>query len=125
MTNEELEKLLGKIQFQITTIGQAIDYERYPMEALVISMDWGREELNTAHDIFEKWEKILEEGKEMNSHAFEKDFADALNLNYQGLKPVVLSLYRNGQWTDVCEAYVDSFNGKASVEYREIMDRPR
>lgn len=125
MTNEELEKLLGKIQFQITTIGQAIDYERYPMEALIISMDWGREELNIAHDIFEKWEKILEEGKEMNSHAFDKDFADALNLNYQGLKPVVLSLYRNGQWTDVCEAYVDSFNGKASVEYREIMDRPR
>ena len=125
MTNEEIGKILEKIKFQIASIGQAIDFDRYPVESLIISMDWGREELNLAHDVFEKWDVMLEAGEGMNSSAFEADFSESLGLNYQGLKSVVLSFYRNGQWTNVCEAYVDSFDGKASIEYREIVNRPR
>lgn len=123
MTNEEIAQTLEKLQFQISTIGQAMDYDRHPVETLIISMDWGRQELNGAHDIFEKWDEMLEGGEAMSRHAFEKDFSDALELNYQGLKSVVLAFYRNGQWTNVCEAYVDSFDGRASMEYREIVNR--
>ena len=125
MTNEEIEKILEKMKFQIATIGQAIDFDRHPVESLIISMDWGREELNLAHDVFEKWDAKIETGERISSSAFEADFSKSLGLSYQGLKPVVLSFYKNGQWTNVCEAYVDSFDGKAPIEYREIMNRPR
>lgn len=125
MTNEEIGKILEKMKFQIATIGQAIDFDRHPLESLIISMNWGKEELDLAHDVFEKWDAKLEAGEEINSYAFEADFSKSLGLNYQGIKPVVLSFYKNGQWTNVCEAYVDSFDGRASIEYREIMNRPR
>lgn len=125
MTNEEIEKTLEKMKFQIATIGQSIDFDRHPVEALIISMDWGKGELNLAHDVFEKWDAKLEAGEGLSSYAFEADFSDSLGLNYQEIKPVVLSFYRNGQWTNVCEAYVDSFDGKAPIEYREIVNRPR
>lgn len=125
MTNEEIEKILEKMKFQIATIGQAIDFDRHPVESLIISMDWGQKEINLAHDVFEKWDKKLEAGEDISSYEFEADFSESLGLNYQRVKPVILSFYRNGQWTNVCEAYVDSFDGKASIEYREIMNRPR
>lgn len=53
----------------------------------------------------------------MNSGSFEHGFQESLGVNYQGLKSIVLAFYRNSQWTNVCEAYVDSFGKTPSVEF--------
>lgn len=125
MTNEELYKAFQRLSYHVELLGNTIDSHAYPIEALILSMNWNKEDLDKAHDVFERWETILESGEKMNNFKFEKDFEDALGVSYQGLKPIVLAFYRNSLWTNVCEAYVDSFDGKASIEYREIMNRDR
>ena len=125
MNNQEVVEAFEKLRYQVSLLGEAIDHESHPVESLVISMDWSRSDLNKAHDIFEKWEKQLEQGKVMSSAEFEADFNDELGISYQGVKSIILAFYRNGQWTDVCEAYVDSFGGSPALEYHSIMRRER
>ncbi len=125
MNDDEIIELLAKLKYQVETLGQTIDHKTYPVEALILSKDWGPSELDKAHDIFERWDKNLGNGGKMEGGLFEHDFQEALNVNYQGLKSIVLAFYRNSQWTSVCEAYVDSFGKSPSVEFFEIANRRR
>jgi len=125
MTNEEVETTLKKLSYQVSILGQTVDYERHPVEALILEKDWGSEELDKAHDIFENWEKRLESGENMDSAMFEQDFRRELGVTYQGVKPIILAFYKNGQWTNVCEAFVDSFGPSPALEYHSIMRRER
>ena len=125
MANSDIKDMVEKLQYQVSLLGQTIDHNNHPVEALVISMDWGKDDLNKAHDIFERWDKRLEKGEGMNSSEFEHEFSDNLGVSYQGLKSIVLAFYRNGQWTNVCEAYVDSFGKTPALEYHSIMRRQR
>lgn len=125
MTDNELREIVKKLQYQVSILGQTIDYDAHPVENLIMSMDWGPGEIDKAHDIFERWEKVIDAGGKVSQHQFEKDFGDAFGVNYQGVKPIVTAFWENGQWTDVCEAYVDSFNGMAPVEYHRIARRER
>lgn len=125
MTNDGMKELIEKIQFQINTIGEMIDHKKYPLIGLIISMGWGRQDLNNANDIFENWSKKLENGEALERNEFEKNFSDSLGIDYQDLKLVILSFYRDNQWTNVCEAYVDSFLVNTPIEYSDIMNRLR
>lgn len=125
MTEAELVALVRKLQYQVQILGQTIDGERHPVEALILGKDWGEEDIDKAHDIFDKWDQKLERGEKMESGDFEMDFQRQLGVSYQGLKSIILSFYRNSQWTAVCEAYVDSFGKSPSVEYHAIMRRER
>jgi len=125
MTDDELRETIKKLQYQVSVLGQTIDYERHPVEALIMSMDWGPGEIDKAHDIFERWEARIDAGEKLSKHQFENDFEMALGLSYQGLKSVVIAFWENGQWTSVCEAYVDSFDGMAPIEYHRIARRER
>ncbi|CAA2137034.1 hypothetical protein [Methylobacterium bullatum] len=124
MDPSEVERAIKKLQYQVKTLGEAIDYKNHPIEALIMQMDWGEGDIDRVHDVFEKWDKILKSGTKMSSGAFEREFS-TMGINYQTLKSVILSLYRNGQWTSVCEAYVDSFGDAPSMEYHGIMRRER
>lgn len=125
MNFEEITATFDKLRYQIRILGSAIDYDKNPIEALIIGNDWDEKDLNNVHDIFERWDRALEQGKKMNSVEFEADFDNELGIGYQGLKPIVNSLYKNGQWTEVCEAYVDSFGQHPAMEYHAIMRRER
>lgn len=125
MTSEEISEAINKLRYQVNILGQTIDYERYPVESLIMSMDWGNDDLNKAHDIFERWDNKLESGETMSSAQFENDFSSDLGVSYQGLKSIILAFYKNGQWTNVCEAYVDSFGNTPAMEYHSIMRRTR
>lgn len=125
MTNEEISGIIEKLKYHVSILGQTVDHERHPVEALILANDWGPVELNKVHDIFEKWDNLLEAGEKMNHSSFEIDFNKELNISYQGLKSIILAFYRSSQWTNVCEAYVDSFEGSPSMEYHSIMRRNR
>lgn len=125
MENSSIISTLEKLSFQISTLGKALDHEKHSIEALIISEDWSKNELNAADDIFDKWDNKLKKGEKLSSREFEHDFQKALNVSYQGLKPIILSFYRSECWMEVCEAYVDSFNGAPSCEYHLIMQRKR
>lgn len=102
---EEIQKELEKLKFQMKLVGESLSFEEHPIANLVIEMDWGNEELNIAHDIFEIYDKQIEADEEPNWHAFESEFKSKLGLDYQMLKLVILAFFRNFQWTRVCEVY--------------------
>lgn len=125
MENSEISNQIEKIKFHIGLLADAIDYQAHPVELLVVSKDWSREDLDAAHDIFDKWDKIIRDGGKINHREFEFDFQDKLGVGYQGVKSVVNAFYKNDQWTDVCEAFVDSMGPHPSVEYLAIARREK
>lgn len=125
MTIAEMAEIIEKLVYHVSLLGETIDYEKHPVEALILSQNWGRADIEKAHDIFERWDRRLEESGAMSTSEFESDFRRELKISHQGLKSVILAFYRNHQWTNVCEAYVDAFGTSPSVEYRSIMRRER
>lgn len=123
MNEREIADIIQKLQYQVSTLGQTINHRQYPVEYLILSKNWSEAQLSTAHDIFEKWDRRLESGEQMNQSAFESDFHEALDEGYQGVKPIVIAFYRNSQWTNVCEAYVDSHGDYPPAEFFEISRR--
>lgn len=125
MTEPKIIQAIEKLRYHVKLLGDSIDFDKHPVEALILGKDWGPEDINQAHDIFEGWDKRLEQGDEMNSGSFEHEFNERLGVNYQGLKSIILAFYKNDQWTNVCEAYVDSFGKTPSVEFSTIARRER
>jgi len=123
--NDDVIKRLDRLEYQVSILGQAIDYERFPVEALILNMDWDRGDIDKVHDVFERWDSRLEKGETISRYEFEKDFEKAVGVGYQGLKSIITAFWENHQWTTVCEAYVDSFDGSPAVEYHRIMRRER
>lgn len=124
MDLSELSAAVEKLRYQISILAQAVDYKKNPVEALILEMDWDARDLDAVHDIFEKWDKHIRDGLEIKSGSFEADF-NKIGIGYQRLKSIILSFYRSGQWSSVCEAYVDSFGDHPSMEYHSIMKRER
>ncbi len=124
MDPNDIESAIQKLRYQVGILGAAVDYRTHPIESLIMQMDWGEGDIDRVHDIFEKWDKLISSGSPMESARFESDFS-SLGINYQTLKSVILAFYRNGQWTKVCESYVDSFGDAPSLEYHGIMRRER
>ena len=125
MTEAEIIQAIEKLRYHVGLLGEAIDYDKHPVEALILGNNWGPKDINQAHDIFEGWDNRLENGDEMDRNTFEHEFSDKLGVTYQGLKSIILAFYKNDQWTNVCEAYVDSFGGSPAVEYSVIQRRER
>lgn len=114
---EDLLKKIDKLEFQMKLVGESISSEDNPIAALVISLNWGKDDLEKAHDIFEKYDNEIEVGNTPNWASFEGDFEDQLHINYQRLKSVVLGFYRNFQWTEVCTQYAKEHN---CIEFHSI-----
>lgn len=108
---------IEKIKYHIQLISETIDHQIHPIPYLVISEDWGKEDLSAAHDIFEKFDAKLERGETVNWYEFEEDFKKRFNMSYQALKSVVLAFFRNGQWDSVCRTYAAEHH---CVEFSEI-----
>jgi hypothetical protein len=114
-----------KLQYHVSILKDTVNFDDFPVEYLILSKDWTRDQLDKAHDIFERWDEKLRLGEKMSYSAFEHEFHDELGVSYQGLKSVIRAFYKNGQWTDVCEAFVDDMGPHPSVEYHFIRDRKR
>jgi hypothetical protein len=120
-----ISNIIKKLQYQVSILGQTIDDKKYPLQSLIIEKDWSEEDVDIVDDIFDEWDKRLQKNENFSSGEFEKNFSDRLNVTYQGLKSIILAFYKNDQWINVCEAYVDSFGDSASAEYNSIRNRKR
>lgn len=117
----DLQLQINKLKYQMSLVGESLDSREHPIATLVIEMDWNEEDLDKAHDIFEKFEGILESGDEPNWYEFEQEFNQKFGISYQTLKVVVLAFHRNFQWIHVCEVYAKA---KECMEFHEIT-RPK
>jgi len=116
MTN--LEKELERLRYQIKLIGETLDFNRDPITSLVIEMNWDHEDLDAAHDIFEKYDNKLEKNEDFNWQLFEFELRDKFQIGYQTVKDIILSFYRNHQWVRVCKGYAKAFE---CSEFHEII----
>ena len=119
---ENQKEEIAKIKFHISMLNNYQNYVNNPIGSLVIEFDWSEEDLDKAHDIFEKYDKkIIEGGLDGNLHSLmEKDFNEDLNLGYQEVKSVVLAFFRESRWVTVCVEFVKSYEYEP-VEFSEII----
>ena len=104
-------------KFHIKMIAESIDSREHPIATLVISMDWDGNDLNRAHDVFEKYDNMLENTDEVNWSQFEAELKNEFKIGYQAVKSITLAFYRNHQWTEVCKLYATSH---MCAEFHEI-----
>lgn len=90
-------------------LGETIDYQNYPVESLIISMDWDDDNIDNAHDIFEKYDNKISENQKINWNDFKNEVQEQFGIGYQTVKQIVLAFYKNHQWEDVCYEYAMSF----------------
>ncbi len=124
MSDRDLEGEIEKLQFQVRLLGEAIDSDENPIAALVTEMNWGENDLNDAHDIFEEVSNQLNKHITPDFGLFEEKLKDRFDISYQGIKPIVLAFYQNSQWLDVCEWYVRAHT-MVPMEFREIAEAIR
>lgn len=108
---------IEKIKYHIKMIAESIDSREHPIASLVISMDWDGDDLNRAHDVFEKYDNMLENKDEVNWTQFEMELKETFGIGYQTVKSIILAFYRNHQWTEVCKLYAYSH---MCAEFHEI-----
>lgn len=114
---DELKKEIEKLKYQMQLVGNMIDSDIYPIESLILSFYWDNDDLNKAHDIFEKYDKKIEAKEEdINWVKFEKELEEQFSISYQEVKLIILAFYKNRQWSEVCYQYAKEnscieFNG--------------
>ncbi|EJL6658660.1 hypothetical protein QXB71_003913 [Vibrio cholerae] len=123
MTLEELSEVVKKLQYHVSVLSDCVDYERYPVERLILSMNWDDAQLNRAHDIFQKYDELLANKEDINWMAFEHELRDEFNIGYQTVKHIVLAFFNNHQWVEVCHGYAMSFEPTTPVEFHQITRR--
>ena len=103
---DELKKEIEKLKYQMQLVGNMIDSDIYPIESLILSFDWDNDDLNKAHDIFEKYDKKIEVKEEdINWVKFEKELEEQFSISYQEVKLIILAFYKNRQWSEVSYQY--------------------
>lgn len=117
---EAIVARLEKLEFHVKLLAESLNHTENPIASLVVDFNWSSQDLDCAHDIFEMFDNKIREKSEINWHDLEREFSRKLNISYQGLKSVVLSFNRNGQWTEVCHAYAASFGDSVSLELKSI-----
>lgn len=107
---KNIEKEIEKLKYQISILASTIDYDKFPVENLILSLNWDDNDLNAAHDIFEKYDQQLEENKpNISWSALEKELENKFNISYQTVKSIVRAFYKNGQWSAVCYHYAKAY----------------
>ena len=114
---DDILKEIEKIKYQLKLLADTLDYKNYPIETLVIERDWSRDDLDSAHDIFEECDKKLENKEDVNWTEFEVKLEKRFGIGYQTVKDIILAFYNNHQWVNVCKGYAKEHD---VVEFKEI-----
>ncbi|ENY9093544.1 MULTISPECIES: DUF1878 family protein [Klebsiella] len=120
MNIEEILEKIKKLEYQISILSECIDYDRYPVQSLILSLGWDSTQINKAHDIFQNFDEKLEKGEKINWYEFENALEDEFSIGYQTVKSIVLAFYNNHQWVDVCYGYAMSFEPTTPIEFHPI-----
>ena len=123
MTIDKIVKRLNKLEYQVSILSECVDFERYPVQTLILSMNWDDTQLNKAHDIFQIYDEKLENNEKVNWAEFEFALKNEFSIGYQTIKSIILAFYNNHQWVDVCHGYAMSFEPTTPIEFHSITRR--
>lgn len=116
---ENLEQEIAKLKYQMGVLISTVDSEKFPVEYLVLEMNWDNKDLNDAHDIFEKYDDKLQAKEEINWAAFESELRSRFDIGYQEVKLIVNAFYENHQWMDVCYYYAKAYT---TIEFHRLIN---
>lgn len=116
-----VEQELAKMRYHIKQLKSAIDFERSPLAGIIVELDLDEHQVDQIYTVFQEADDLLEAGKSVSWNGFEHDIKARAGIGYQHLKLVVLALYCQGQFTDVCRGYATA---KECSEFKSIT-RPR
>jgi hypothetical protein len=114
---------LEKIKYHVRMLAEALDYEEFPIPHLAIELDWSEAQLNKAHDIFEKYDRLLEEKKNPTWRELENDLKTEFDIGYQAVKSIVNAFHANGQWGNVCYWFAKAQEPTCPIELKHIVER--
>ena len=87
------------------------------MERLKQELDWNDETVNSIRNVFDDYSIKLSNGEKISWDAFEHELRDKHIIGYQVVKQIVLDLYRNNEYLDVCRGYAAEHD---VLEFKEI-----
>jgi len=120
-----MDEDIQKIKWHIKRLAGALDSERHSITALVIYLDWSEDQLERASDIFEKYDRLLEEKKSANWQDLEKELKEEFRIGYQAVKTIVNAFYDDHLWQNVCCWFAESQEPTCPVELLPLMKRGR
>ncbi|MGE6440714.1 hypothetical protein ACQKC9_04000 [Psychrobacter sp. NPDC078409] len=118
-----LEEKVNLLQYHVTLLANCIDSDEHPVENLILTMNWNEEQIEKAHDIFQKYDELIDLKSDIVWSRFEHELRDQFSIGYQTVKRIVLAFYRNHQWVDVCYQYAMSFEPTTPIEFHQITRR--
>lgn len=113
---------IEKMKYHIRMLAEALDYEEHPIPYLVVEFDWDEQQLTKAHDIFEKYDRLLAEGKSPLWSDLEHDLRTEFDIGYQEVKSVVNAFYSNAQWWNVCYWFAKGQEPSCPMELKHIVE---
>jgi hypothetical protein len=112
MSPEQLRVLMTRIErleFQVRQLGISLDPIRHPLPQLIIEMGWGSPEFDILTSIFDSTLDKLRAEEAVDWIEFRSKLDEELGVGPPHLKAVITTLFRNGQWTEVCRRYVSEY----------------
>lgn len=120
MDLKELENKFNLLQYHVQLLSNCIDSDEHPVESLILNMNWNEKQIDKAHDIFQKYDQLIDSKSEIVWSEFEHELRDEFEIGYQTVKQIVIAFYKNHQWTDVCYQYAMSFEPTTPIEFHQI-----
>lgn len=87
------------------------------MERLKKEMGWDDKTEASIREIFEKYSAIISDGEKISWVEFEHELREKFTIGYQIVKQIVLTLFRNEEYLDVCRGYAAQHD---VLEFKEI-----
>lgn len=112
-----LEQELAKLKYRVKLLCEASgDIDSHA--SLAIELDWTADDMKSAHDIFEKFDKQLSSAGSVNGAALENELRHTFDIGYQEVKSIVCVFWKHGQWQSVCKHYAEQHR---CSEFHEIL----
>ncbi|WP_025644207.1 MULTISPECIES: hypothetical protein [unclassified Psychrobacter] len=120
MDLNELENQVNLLQYHLQLLANCIDSDEHPVESLILNMNWNEKQIDRAHDIFQKYDQLIDSKSKIVWSKFEHELRDEFAIGYQTVKAIVIAFYKNHQWVDVCYQYAMSFEPTTPIEFHQI-----
>lgn len=116
-----LESKFERLNFQFGWVVSGLDLDEHGTAIFFRENDWGEEEWDLIADVFDRYSSKLVNAQTFNYSELEKDLADTVGINYQGVKSLVSTHYNEGRWTEVCYQYAKSMGDNPPIGMQKII----
>jgi hypothetical protein len=121
-----MNKEIAKLKYQVRLLGQSVDFDTHPIPSLVVGLDWDEQDLRKAGDIFQKYDGLLQGGKNPAYGELEQDLRREFhNVGYQEVKTIVNAFYASNQWQNVCLWFAKGQDPTCPSELKHILQDRR